>query len=83
MSQKNKILISILVILYTVGVFGILTPQYRNMFLALSDVNLYISFLILLIARKSKIGLWYIFIGFTFLIGMTVEWIDQVVLGVE
>jgi putative membrane protein len=75
MSQKNKILISILVILYTVGVFGILTPQYRNMFLALSDVNLYISFLILLIARKSKIGLWYIFIGFTFLIGMTVEWI--------
>ncbi len=75
MSLKSKILISILVILYTVGVFGILTPQYRNMFLALSDVNLYISFLILVIARKRKVRSWYIFIAFTFLIGMLVEWV--------
>ncbi len=75
MSQKNKILISILVILYTVGVFGILTPQYRNMFLALSDVNLFISFLILLIARNQKDRNWYVFIAFAFIVGMAVEWI--------
>ena len=75
MSLKSKILISILLILYTVGVFGILTPQYRNMFLALSDVNLYISFFILIFARKRKVGSWYLFIAFTFLVGMLVEWV--------
>ncbi len=75
MSSKSKILISILVILYTVGVFGILSPQYRTMFLALSAINLFISFLILIIARKRKDGSWYLFIVFTFLIGMAVEWI--------
>jgi len=75
MSLKSKILISILLILYTVGVFGILTPQYRNMFLALSDVNLYISFIILLIARNQKDRNWYFFIGFAFLVGMAVEWV--------
>lgn len=75
MTLKSKILISILIILYTVGVFGITSQDYRNSFLSLSALNLYISFLILIIARKSKIGLWYIFIAFTFLIGMTVEWI--------
>lgn len=75
MTLKSKILISILIILYTVGVFGITSQDYRNSFLSLSAINLYISFLILIIARKSKVGLWYIFIAFTFLIGMTVEWI--------
>lgn len=75
MTLKIKILISILIILYTVGVFGITSQDYRNSFLSLSAINLYISFLILIIARKSKVGLWYIFIAFTFLIGMTVEWI--------
>lgn len=75
MTLKSKILISILIILYTVGVFGITSQDYRNSFLSLSALNLYISFLILIIARKSKVGLWYIFIAFTFLIGMTVEWI--------
>lgn len=75
MTLKIKILISILIILYTVGVFGITSQDYRNSFLSLSALNLYISFLILIIARKSKVGLWYIFIAFTFLIGMTVEWI--------
>jgi putative membrane protein len=75
MSLKSKILISVLLILYTVGVFGILTPQYRNMFLALSDVNLYISFFILIFARKRKVGNWYLFIAFTFLVGMLVEWV--------
>ena len=75
MSLKSKILISILVILYTVGVFGILTPQYRNMFLALSDVNLYISFVILLIARNQTDRNWYLFIAFAFIVGMAVEWI--------
>ncbi len=75
MSLKIKILIAVLVILYTVGVFGIMTPQYRTMFLALSDVNLFISFLILIIARKRKISKWYLFIAFTFIVGMAVEWI--------
>lgn len=75
MNLKSKILISILIILYTVGVFGITSQDYRNSFLSLSALNLYISFLILIIARKSKVGLWYIFIAFTFLIGMSVEWI--------
>jgi len=75
MSLKKKILISILVILYSVGIFGIITPQYRNMFLALSDVNLLISFIILVIARKRKVWKWYAFIAFTFLVGMAVEWI--------
>lgn len=75
MSLKSKILISILVILYTVGLFGISMPQYRNMFLALSDINLFVSFLILVIARKRTIGLWYLFLAFTFFVGMAVEWI--------
>jgi putative membrane protein len=75
MSLKSKILISILVILHTVGVFGIITPQYSNMILDLTPVNLLICFLVLIAARKRKVWTWYAFIAFTFFIGMSVEWI--------
>jgi len=75
MSLFRKILISIIVVLYTVGAIGILLPQYRNLFLSLSDINLVISFFILIIARKRKIVGWYLFVLFAVVFGIVIEWI--------
>lgn len=71
---KETTLISILLIIYAVGVIG-LTSEYRPDFLPLSFVNLIISFLIIIISRYHHNKNWYYFILFSFSIGMIVEWV--------
>ena len=59
--NKSTLLIAILVIFYTVGIVGLLLPAYHDYFLSLSFFNLMLSFGIVLIARKSKISLFLLF----------------------
>ena len=71
---KSYFLIALLVIFYSVGLFG-LTSSYRDQFLPLSFMNLAISFIILLIGRHQHSLKFYIFIIASFIIGMSAEWI--------
>ncbi len=59
--NKSSLLIAILVIFYTVGIVGLLLPEYHDYFLSLSFFNLMLSFGIVLIARKSKISRFLLF----------------------
>lgn len=71
---KNALLIAFLLIFYTVGTVGLLSDQ-REDFLALSFLNLVISFAILLIARIKHNWKFYAFCVIGFFIGMGAEWI--------
>ena len=59
--NKSSLLIAILVIFYTVGIVGLLLPEYHDYFLSLSFFNLMLSFGIVLIARMSKISRFLLF----------------------
>lgn len=72
---KTTILITVLIIFYTVGIVGLSIEAYRESFLALSFMNLALSFAILLIGRFKQTSSFYGFIVFAFLLGMLVEWI--------
>lgn len=60
--NKSSLLIVILVIFYMVGIVGLLLPEYHDYFLSLSFFNLMLSFGIVLIARKSKISRFLLFV---------------------
>lgn len=63
----------VLLILYAVGAVGMLIPTTKNWFVQLSALNLFISFLGLIISRKSQPLRFVLFLGFAFLIGVVVE----------
>lgn len=63
----------VLLILYAVGAVGMLNPTTKNWFVQLSALNLFISFLGLIISRKSQPLRFVLFLGFAFLIGVVVE----------
>lgn len=71
--SKANILIAILIIFYTVGSIGILTPESRSNFLSLSFFNLILSFIILLLAEKSHAIKFYFFLLTCFIIGFIAE----------
>lgn len=71
---KTYFLIAILIIFYSVGLFG-LTSDSRDYFLSLSSFNLALSFVILLLARVQQGFQFYFFVTGAFFIGMTAEWI--------
>lgn len=72
---KQVILISLLIIFYTVGIIGLSLENYREDFLSLSFFNLALSFVLLLLGRHSHTIRFYIFIIFSFITGMGSEWI--------
>jgi len=72
--NKSQLLITILVILYSVGLIG-LTTSLRPSFLPLSSINLFISFILLLISFKKHDKILFGFITLGFTIGMIAEWI--------
>jgi bisanhydrobacterioruberin hydratase len=72
---KDWILISVLIIFHTVGYFGIRSTEYHDTFLKLSFFNLLLSFTILLFSRKTKTGMFILFLVLCFMIGLIVEWI--------
>jgi putative membrane protein len=75
MNKKALFLIAIIVIFYSVGMIGTHIPNYRNSFFELSYFNLLLSFGILLASRVNMNKKFIGFLIFSFLIGMTVEWI--------
>jgi len=75
MRAKETSLIIILLIFYTVGTFGILSPTYRDSFLPLSAFNLILSFGVVLLARKKDIIGFLAYLALAFFVGMTAEWI--------
>ena len=72
---KEAILISILVIFYTVGIFGLTNETTRDLFLPMSFMNLLLSFVIMILSRKTNKLYFVLFLSLTFLVGMTAEWI--------
>lgn len=72
---KEVILISILVIFYTVGIFGLTNETTRDLFLPMSFMNLLLSFVIMILSRKTNKLYFILFLSLTFLVGMTAEWI--------
>jgi putative membrane protein len=72
-AKKQLILIVILIIFYTVGTIGILSPSYTNYFLPLSFFNLLLSFIVILIATNKLTINFLLFILFCFLVGIVIE----------
>jgi putative membrane protein len=71
--SRSSILIAVLIIFYTVGTIGILTPEYHAYFLSLSFFNLLLSFVIVLLADNTHSLRFYIFILLCFLVGFAAE----------
>lgn len=73
--SRESVLISVLVIFHLVGLIGLQLSAFREQFLALSFANLMLSFVVLLLSRKSKKMLFLGFLGMCFITGMVAEWI--------
>lgn len=69
----SKLLLLILVIFYTVGTVGLLLPEKKEYFLSLSFFNLTLSFVILVLARKKNLFLFFIFLIICFIVGFSAE----------
>ena len=72
-TNRSKLLLLILVIFYTVGTVGLLLPEKKEYFLSLSFFNLTLSFVILILARKKNLFLFFIFLIICFLVGFSAE----------
>lgn len=63
----------ILVILYCVGAVGMLIPETRTWFVKLSAINLFLSFVALILSRKENKWRFMVFLCIAFLIGFGAE----------
>ena len=78
--SKNRIYyisLTILIIVYAVGVIGLLT-DYRGLFVGLTPYTLLLSFFLLLVNHRKWNRFFVAFMAFSFIVGFFVE-----VLGVE
>jgi putative membrane protein len=73
--SQQSIFIGVLLVFYLVGLIGLRMPAYRNQMLGLSAMNLLLSFVILILSRKSNKLKFLWFLVLCFSIGMVVEWI--------
>lgn len=71
--NKSIFLILFLVIFYSVGTTGLLLPEYREQFLGLSFLNLILSFVAVLLARRKDHQKFHLFLFLAFMVGMIVE----------
>jgi putative membrane protein len=75
LEKKEIILIAILVIFHTVGVFTMFSENWRSIVLPLSAFNLLLAISVLVLSFKNEISKVLIFIAICFIAGMTFEWI--------
>jgi len=73
--NREQIVIIILIILYSVGLFGILSPTWKDTILPLSSINLTLSFLAILLTIEAPRGKLIKFLCIAFLIGWISEWV--------
>lgn len=72
-ASKEYTLILFLLIFYTVGTVGILLPEYRELMLRFSAMNLFVSVIILILSRKKNIRSFWLILSICFAIGIAVE----------
>lgn len=72
-SSHPTLIITILIVLYVVGLVGILFPQTRGVVLPLSSVNLFLGFLLLSYSEKKSLKSLLIFMAIAFVIGFCSE----------
>lgn len=72
-ASKENTLIFILLIFYSVGIVGILLPEYREFMLRFSAMNLFLSVIILILSRKNNVGPFWLMLASCFVVGIIVE----------
>ena len=72
-TRKENFLILVLILIYTIGIFGSTLPYFSSWFLSLSPYNLSVTFLVLIFAKKTSKILFTIFLLIAFLIGISIE----------
>lgn len=73
--KKSNIILAILLIFHLVGLLGMLLPSYHKSMVSLSGMNLILTFVLLLIARKNHSLKLYVVLLSCFVAGMLFEWI--------
>lgn len=71
--DRNQLVLLVLLVLYVIGFFGIVSPTYKNFFLSLSPVILSLSLLAVLISIERPIKRTLLFIVFSGLFGFVAE----------
>lgn len=71
--DRNQLVLVVLLVLYIVGFFGIVSPVYKNFFLSLSPVILSLSLIAVLISIERPIKRTVLFIVFSGSIGFIAE----------
>jgi putative membrane protein len=70
---QNKYLIAILIIFHMVGLVGILLPNFKDLILSLSFLNLLLAFVVILLGEDESKPILMKFLLVAFVIGLTVE----------
>ena len=70
---QNKYLIAILIIFHMVGLVGIMLPNFKDLILSLSFLNLLLAFVIILLGEDESKSLLMKFLLIAFVIGLSVE----------
>lgn len=73
--EKEKIFYSILVIFYTIGLIGMFIPSLRSLILPLSSMNLYLTFVLLILSAQQKTTTLVVGLICIYSIAMLSEWI--------
>ena len=73
--KKNQgvFLIAILIIFHMVGLIGIMLPDFKQLILSLSFLNLLLAFTVILLAENENKLLLISFLSIAFIIGISVE----------
>jgi putative membrane protein len=70
---QNKYLIAILIIFHMVGLVGIMLPNFKDLILSLSFLNLLLAFVVILLGEDESKPILMKFLLVAFVIGLTVE----------
>ncbi|MBU2018294.1 MAG: carotenoid biosynthesis protein [Bacteroidetes bacterium] len=73
--KGDRFLIIFLAIFYTVGLIGLSIPSARATMVALSPLNLLLTFVVLFISRKNYDFKYFLFLLICFSLGIAAEWI--------
>lgn len=73
--KKNQgvFLIAILIIFHMVGLIGIMLPDFKELILSLSFLNLLLAFTVIILAENENILLLISFLSIAFITGISVE----------
>ena len=73
--KKHNIVITFLILIYTVGLAGILYTPTRDLFNTLTPISLLISATLLFSTHQNKTKQFFIFLALSFSLGILIEWV--------